>query len=119
LGCALGVESLAILNDTQAIERVGRLETLFSERLERLSHFAAVRTTRGLGGVAVIELHTNAAQSYLDKRGPGLTKEFIKRGLLLRPLGNVVYFVPPYVITDEEAQWAFDVIEEVLGTETS
>jgi hypothetical protein len=39
---------------------------------------------------------------------------FLSCGLLLRPLGNVLYFMPPYVIRDEEAHWALDQIEDVL-----
>jgi adenosylmethionine-8-amino-7-oxononanoate aminotransferase len=46
--------------------------------------------------------------------GPRLGKLFLDRGLLLRPLGNIVYFMPPYVITDEEADWALDQITEVV-----
>ena len=41
--------------------------------------------------------------------------KFLARGILLRPLGNVLYFMPPYAIKDEEAHHVFDVIEQVLG----
>jgi len=51
---------------------------------------------------------------YLDGIGPRLSEAFIKRGLLLRPLGNIVYFMPPYVITDQEVDWALDQVVEVL-----
>jgi len=43
-----------------------------------------------------------------------LYKKFIGRNLLLRPLGNVLYFMPPYVISEEETHWALDQIEEVV-----
>ncbi|HZS45524.1 MAG TPA: adenosylmethionine--8-amino-7-oxononanoate aminotransferase BioA, partial [Blastocatellia bacterium] len=46
--------------------------------------------------------------------GPQLSAEFLQRGLLLRPLGNVLYFMPPFVITDAEVDWAVDQINEVL-----
>jgi adenosylmethionine-8-amino-7-oxononanoate aminotransferase len=52
----------------------------------------------------------------LAQIGPRLYDAFLERGLLLRPLGNVLYFMPPYVITDEEVEWVFDQIEsEILG----
>ena len=38
---------------------------------------------------------------------------FLERNLLLRPYGNIIYFMPPYVVTDEEVDWVFDRIEEV------
>jgi adenosylmethionine-8-amino-7-oxononanoate aminotransferase len=51
---------------------------------------------------------------YLDDIAPKLTYAFVKRGLLLRPMGNILYFMPPYVITESEVDWVFDQIEEVL-----
>ena len=47
--------------------------------------------------------------------GPRLTAAFLDRGLLLRPLGNVLYFMPPYVITEAETAWALEQIASVLG----
>ena len=43
-----------------------------------------------------------------------MTAEFLERGLLLRPLGNVIYFMPPYVISDDEVDWALDQVRDVL-----
>ena len=51
---------------------------------------------------------TRSAGGYLDGIGPRLAAAFLERGLLLRPLGNVLYFMPPYVITDDEVDWAID-----------
>ena len=88
------------------------------QRLARLRDFAHVGETRGIGGVAIIELvedrATKSAGGYLDRVGPMLYRACLDRGLLLRPLGNVLYFMPPYVVTDEEVDWVFDQIEEVL-----
>ena len=54
------------------------------------------------------------AGGYLDQIGPRLAAAFLDRGLLLRPLGNVLYFMPPYVITDEEVDWVIAQMGEVL-----
>ena len=51
---------------------------------------------------------------YLDAIGPRLAAAFIERGLLLRPLGHVLYVMPPYVITDDEVGWVADEVEAVL-----
>ena len=51
---------------------------------------------------------------YLDAIGPKLATAFLERDLLLRPLGNIVYFMPPYAITDAETAWAIEQIGEVL-----
>ena len=117
LGCAVALESLALLDENKSLERVAELEQLFKKRLERLRSFSIVKEVRGIGGLAVMELVAEKLSGYLDQRGPRLSEAFLNRGLLLRPLGNILYFLPPYVITNQEVHWAFDVIEEVLASQ--
>ena len=82
----------------------------------------SVGDVRVIGGVGIVELvsdtKTRAAGGYLDGIGPRLASAFLERGLLLRPLGNIVYFMPPYVITDEEVDWALGQMLDVLATLT-
>jgi adenosylmethionine-8-amino-7-oxononanoate aminotransferase len=116
LACAVALESLSVFGDERRLERVARLERLFAERLAKLRSLPGVRETRGIGAVAVAELETKGSGSYFDEVGPRLHAELLARGLLLRPLGPVVYFMPPYAITDEEAHWAFDQMEAAITT---
>jgi adenosylmethionine-8-amino-7-oxononanoate aminotransferase len=113
LGCAVAIASLKLFNEEQTLQRVQRMELQFRARLDPLWAHPLIANVRGIGGVAVIELRT-AKGGYLDDTGPKLTQEFVKRGLLLRPMGNILYFMPPYVITESEVDWAFDQIGEVL-----
>lgn len=115
LACAVALESLALFDETRCLDRVVRLEALFAERLEPLAQLGAVNATRALGGMAALDLAPQGGGGYLDDLGPRLTTRFLDRGILLRPLGNVLYFLPPYVITDDEAHQVFDAIGQVLG----
>jgi len=114
LACAVALESLSVLDETKSLDRVMELEGLFTKRLEQLKSLPVVEEVRGMGALGVVELSTQGQSGYLDERGPKLAQAFLERGILLRPLGNVLYFLPPYVITDEEAHSVFDAIEEVL-----
>jgi adenosylmethionine-8-amino-7-oxononanoate aminotransferase len=118
LACAVALASLDIFRTEKTLDRVKALECKFKQRLERLRSFARVGEVRGIGGVGIIELVedklTKSAGGYLAGIGPRLYDAFLDRGLLLRPLGNVLYFMPPYVISDDEVDWAFDQIETVL-----
>ncbi len=113
LGCAVALASLKVFEEEETLQRVQRMEIQFSSRLNLLRDHSLVADVRGIGGVGIIELRT-AKGGYLDDIGPKLTQEFVKRGLLLRPMGNILYFMPPYVITESEVDWAFDQIGEVL-----
>ena len=118
LTCAVARASLQLLQEEHSLERVLQLESLFRSRSASFQALPCVGDVRVLGGVMALELvrdrETRASGGYLDRVGPELAAQFLKRGLLLRPLGNVLYFMPPYVIRDQEAHWALDQIEQVL-----
>jgi adenosylmethionine-8-amino-7-oxononanoate aminotransferase len=117
LSCAVALASLSLFRTEGTLDRVGGLEKLLRRRMEDLRAIPIVGDVRGIGGVAAIELETaeNSSNSnYFHSIGPHLYDAFLKRGLLLRPLGSILYFMPPYVITDDEVNWAFDQIADVL-----
>ena len=102
-----------MFREDETLKRVERLERQLQARLAALRSHPMVADARGIGGVAVMELATPKG-GYLDDIGPRLTREFVNRGLLLRPMGNILYFMPPYVITESEVDWAFEQIHAVL-----
>ena len=118
LACAVAIASLDLFETDGTLERVMRLEAQLRAGLTPLAAHPLVGDVRVIGGVGAIELVadkiTRAASGYLDQIGPSLAAAFLDRGLLLRPLGNILYFMPPYVITEEEAAWAIDQIGDVL-----
>jgi adenosylmethionine-8-amino-7-oxononanoate aminotransferase len=112
LACAVAIASLELFTDGRVLARVQRLEAQMKEQLAVLRELETVADVRVLGGVAAIELQTGGG--YLDGIGPRLAAQFLERGLLLRPLGHVVYFMPPYAISDEEVDWVIGEIVAVV-----
>jgi adenosylmethionine-8-amino-7-oxononanoate aminotransferase len=113
LACAVALASIGLFDKEKTLDRIGRLERQFHKRLKSLEEMGVVGDVRAIGGVAALELNTDSS-GYFDSIGPRLYDAFLKRGLLLRPLGSILYFMPPYSITEAEVDWAFDQIEEVL-----
>jgi len=111
LACAVAIASLDLFGDEATLARVTRLEQQLRAGFEPLRTLGDVRV---IGGVAAVELTSNKP-GYLDQIGPRLAAAFLARGLLLRPLGNVVYFMPPYCISESETAWALEQIAAVLG----
>ena len=72
------------------------LERKIAARLSPLKSLTHIGDVRTIGGVGIIELvqekASKSAGGYLDRIGPQLSAEFLRRGLLLRPLGNIIYF---------------------------
>jgi len=113
LACAVAIASLDLFREERTLERVARLERQLRDGLEPLRRLPHVSDVRVIGGVGAVELQSEQ-RGYLDSAGPRLAADFLARGILLRPLGNVVYFMPPYAITQEETEWALEQIAAVL-----
>ena len=110
--------SLDLFRDEPVLERVGAIGRRLAAGLETLRDLPCVGEVRHLGGVGIVELvtdkSTRAAWGYLDEVGSVLSAAFLDRGLLLRPLGNILYVMPPYVATDDEVDWVMREVRAVL-----
>ena len=69
-----------------------------------------------LGTILVIEVKTDSSTSYFNELRDFLYESFLKQGVLLRPLGNVIYILPPYCITDDELKKVYNSIESTLNS---
>jgi adenosylmethionine-8-amino-7-oxononanoate aminotransferase len=118
LACAVAIASLDLLLEQDCLARIVRLERHLREGLSPLLDLPIVGDVRVIGGVGAVELvrdkGTKGGGGYLDRLGPRLSALFLERGVLLRPLGNILYFMPPYVISDDEVDWVIGEIRSVL-----
>jgi adenosylmethionine-8-amino-7-oxononanoate aminotransferase len=115
LACAAANASLQIFEDEQVFDRIEVIAEVNAERLEEFRGHPKVGDVRQIGTMGAIELRADDA-GYLSSMRTKLYRYFIDRGVLLRPLGNVVYVLPPYVITRQELHFVYDVILQGIET---
>ena len=113
LGCAAAVASLKVFESEPVFERIAAIEEIHRERLAEFGRRPAVSEVRMLGTISAMELHANDP-GYLSGIRTRLYSYFLDQGVLLRPLGNVIYIVPPYVIAPDELNYVYDVIKRAL-----
>jgi adenosylmethionine-8-amino-7-oxononanoate aminotransferase len=113
IACAAAVAALKIFEDEPVFARIAAIETIHQERLLGLAGHPAVDNVRWLGDIGVIELKAVDA-GYLSTMRDRLYAFFIERGVLLRPLGNVLYVLPPYVISPADLHRVYDVVGEAI-----
>ncbi|MDY0132833.1 MAG: adenosylmethionine--8-amino-7-oxononanoate transaminase [Desulforegulaceae bacterium] len=111
IGCAAGVASLKLLMENKNYEKI---EAWHREGIKKFENNKNVEKIRICGTIMAFDIKTPGG-GYLDKVGSFLKKEFLKKGFLLRPLGNVLYFLPPYCITKEELEVLYDCVNEVTS----
>jgi len=114
IACAAARAALALHDDDSEDARI-RLEVAQAHHLAAYAGHPGVRATRQLGTVAAIELAGTAG--YLSEVGRALSDFAVQEGVLLRPLGNVAYVLPPYCTTGEELTAVHDVIQRFLDGE--
>jgi adenosylmethionine-8-amino-7-oxononanoate aminotransferase len=113
LACAAANANLAVWQDEPVLRRVTRLAARQAEGVTTLRTLPGVTGARALGTIIALELGENA--TYLSELGPRLLAFFRDRGLLLRPLGNTVYVMPPYCITDADLNRVHATIAEACS----
>jgi adenosylmethionine---8-amino-7-oxononanoate aminotransferase len=114
IAAAAGVASLEIFETEPVFDRIDMISEIHTERLGAIQNHPAVADTRSIGTMAAIELRADDA-GYFSKLRPALYRFFLDSGVLLRPLGNIVYVLPPYVISAEDLHFVHDVIAESLN----
>jgi len=114
IACAAANANLKIFETEPVFERIAAIEKTHAARLAGFAKHPAVRDVRQIGTVAAIELDVPDA-GYLSSLRPLLYNFYLNRGVLLRPLGNVIYLLPPYVITSSQLNFAYEVIQDSLA----
>ncbi|MDM7952588.1 MAG: adenosylmethionine--8-amino-7-oxononanoate transaminase [Cyanobium sp. CZS 25K] len=113
LGCAAALASLELLQERP--ERHQQFEARHRPHLAALARHPLVRRPRLLGSVAAFEVATDAP-GYLNPVGQRLQRQALARGVFLRPLGQVVYLLPPLCLDDDQLAHCYAVIEAALSS---
>ncbi|MBG6110858.1 adenosylmethionine-8-amino-7-oxononanoate aminotransferase [Flavobacterium sp. CG_9.10] len=113
-GCAAALASLALLQSDEMQENISGVNKSHLAFQKRIEKHPKVTTTRVLGVIFALEIKTESAASYYGTLRNKLYDFFIENGVILRPVGNIVYILPPYVITDEQLQKVYQVVEKAL-----
>ncbi len=113
VGCAAGLASLDLLLAPACRARIAAIAAIHRDRLADLARRGDVARPRSCGTVAALDVTTGGGGE-AAALGARMKRAFLDRGLLLRPLGNVLYLLPPYCVEDSDLHRAWDAVGEVL-----
>ncbi len=116
LGCAVALASLALFESERTLERIATIHHANLRWLNEVASMPGITRPRALGSIAAVNL--GGEGDYHSSLGPELKARFLEWNLLVRPLGNVVYLMPPACITPEELTRAHAGIRQVLRETT-
>jgi adenosylmethionine---8-amino-7-oxononanoate aminotransferase len=111
LGCAVALASIALLNENESAFR--DMDKLHWQHLQHLMEHPKLERLRVMGTIAAMDI-VSENPGYLNPVSLQIRQKAIEHKLLLRPLGNVLYLLPPYCITEDELAFAYRGITTLL-----
>ncbi|MDX1670816.1 MAG: adenosylmethionine--8-amino-7-oxononanoate transaminase [Balneolaceae bacterium] len=113
LGCAAALASLKLMDEHRPV--YSQMENWHREAMQELADVSDLNRLRVTGTIAAMDLVTGEGGGYLDEVALQIKKKCIEKGLLLRPLGNVLYLMPPYCVTPAKLQEIYRGIKALLS----
>lgn len=112
IACAAALANVEVWRSEPVLERIAALAAAQQTQVERLGADSRFEGVRACGTIGAVDVRADGA-GYLAEVGLRLRAAFLQRNILLRPLGNVVYVLPPYCISAEELESVYRLIAEV------
>lgn len=108
IACAVAVETLKIMEEAKIIDNLPFKAEVFKKSLEKFKNLKHVGDIRHIGMIGAVELvkdkNTKEPYAFTERIGHKVFLQAMKMGAILRPIGNVIYFMPPLIITEEEIE---------------
>ena len=114
--CSAALASMDLFDEPATFENINRIIKLHNAFLQKIKLHESLIDVRQLGTVIAFEIKTNEHTHYLNSLADHCSKFFLEKGIILRPLGNIIYVLPPYCISNEDLNYVYNVIEEFLNS---
>lgn len=114
IACAAALASLDLLLEPETIGHIERISLRHQEFRSRIKGHPKIKNIRQTGTILALEWVTADNTSYFNQLRDNLYNFFLEQGIILRPLGNIIYIMPPYCISNEQLAFIYKKIEEAL-----
>lgn len=114
VGCAAAIAGLALLQSAEMENNIARIHEKHIGFQAQIKRHPKVKTTRVLGVIFALEVQTEGQNQYYGSLRNKLYQFFIENGIVLRPVGNIIYILPPYVITNNQLDTVYETITKAL-----
>jgi adenosylmethionine-8-amino-7-oxononanoate aminotransferase len=114
IACAAALASMDLFTEPSTQENIQRIERSQKEFSQKIKSHPKIKTIRQTGTILAMEWETGNDTSYFSSLRDTLYQYFLDAGIILRPLGNIIYILPPYCITTDELNYIYSKIEQAL-----
>lgn len=114
VACSAALASMHLLLLPQTLVNIKRITARHTQFKTKIASHPKLKDIRQTGTILALEWQTDQNTSYFNSLRDKLYQFFLTEGIILRPLGNIIYILPPYCISNEELNYIYDKIEQVL-----
>ncbi len=114
--CSAALASLDLMEHDETWKQILLISNLHLEFVKKHKMNLKLIDIRCLGTILALELKTPDHTHYLNNASENITTFFLEHNIIVRPLGNILYFIPPYCITKQELENVYKVTEQFLDT---
>jgi adenosylmethionine-8-amino-7-oxononanoate aminotransferase len=114
-GCAAALASIQLLETEEIQNNINQVNQRHLAFEQRIKNHPKIESTRVLGVIFALEIKVSGKQDYYGDLRNKLYTFFIEKGIILRPVGNIIYILPPYIISDVHLEKIYQAIEEALS----
>jgi adenosylmethionine---8-amino-7-oxononanoate aminotransferase len=112
--CSAALASMDLFDLPEAFKNIERITSKHRTFFNKIKTHSSLLDARQIGTILAFELRTDEQTNYLNPISEQISEFFIQRGIILRPLGNIFYVLPPYCIRNEDLDHIYNAIEEFL-----
>ncbi|MCB0402612.1 MAG: adenosylmethionine--8-amino-7-oxononanoate transaminase [Flavobacteriales bacterium] len=115
VACAAANASLDLFEQEDVLARAAFISAAHQDFVQRIKDHDKVRSARSFGSIMAVELESDAVSGYFNDAGKSAYRWLLEKGIIMRPLGNVLVLVPPYCISAGELDYIYRSVEEYLN----
>lgn len=117
IACTAALASMDLFLKPSCMENIHRVMEQQRDFLKKIKDHPAIKNARQTGTIVAFDIITEEEDSYMNQIRYFLIDFFFKKHIVLRPLGNTLYILPPYCITNEELKTIYDAVTFLLSNE--
>ena len=115
--CTAALASLDLMEEDNTFKNIERINKQHLNFLSKIKNHKTLNDVRVCGTIIAFEIYTVEESHYLNMASEKIADYFIKKNILLRPLGNVFYLIPPYCINENDLEYIYSEIESFLNSQ--
>lgn len=113
--CSAGLASLDLMEKEETWSQIRMISVANHEFASKLKSHPKLKEVRVKGTILALEINTEEHTHYLNNASESIAGYFLKKGIIVRPLGNILYLLPPYCISESELKGVLDIISQFLS----